>query len=323
MKRGVFVLSLDLELKWGSFDHGKDLSAYHFERTREAVDRLLELLNRYDIPATFATVGHLFLQECKPVNGVKHPEIIRPQPAWWPHDWFESDPCTSREQDPDWYGDDILNRIRKATPRHEIGSHSFSHVVWGDAGTSAEVAESELKACVQAAKPWGIPLRSFVFPRNQVGHVELLAQHGFSAYRGLDPTWFNRFKGKWARAGLLLDTLFRLTPPTVLPRKTKEGLWDIPGSMIYLSRLGIRRYIPMAWQIRKAHKGLARAVQRKEVFHFWFHPFNLCVDLEVMMQGLEAVFQRIAELRRQEKIDVLTMGQLAERCERSGVEETS
>src|SRR5688572_3897098 len=83
MAPGHFILSLDVELAWGMFDHGgaarlrKQLLA-----EREAIRRLLELLGRYEIPATFAIVGHLFLDQCRRENGTTHPEILRPRYPW-------------------------------------------------------------------------------------------------------------------------------------------------------------------------------------------------------------------------------------------------
>ena len=36
----------------------------------------------------------------------------------------------------------------------------------------------------------GLRLRSFVYPRNTIGHLDTLAGHGFEAYRGLRPPIF-------------------------------------------------------------------------------------------------------------------------------------
>ena len=44
--------------------------------------------------------------------------------------------------------------------------------------------------------------------------------------------------------------------------------------MLYLSCAGIRKFIPISSHYPKA-KGINRAIKRGEVFHLWFHPFNL------------------------------------------------
>ena len=45
-------------------------------KTRENVPKILNLCEIYDIPITWATVGHLFLSNCKRVNKIAHPEIL-------------------------------------------------------------------------------------------------------------------------------------------------------------------------------------------------------------------------------------------------------
>src|SRR3954465_8798018 len=83
----VFTISLDFELMWGSFDSGKHRKfASHLARdgagglqtTREIVDGLLALFQKYDVSVTWATVGHLFLESCEERGGVKHADMPRP-----------------------------------------------------------------------------------------------------------------------------------------------------------------------------------------------------------------------------------------------------
>ena len=80
LERGVFTLSLDFELIWGTVDvRGPEPFRRTCEVEREVVlDRLLELLAEFDISATWCIVGHLFLSSCAPRDGVNHPEIVRP-----------------------------------------------------------------------------------------------------------------------------------------------------------------------------------------------------------------------------------------------------
>ena len=63
VERGAFTLSLDTELAWGSLRR-KDERAFDaaYPRARETTLRLLDLLARHGVPATWAIVGHLFLR---------------------------------------------------------------------------------------------------------------------------------------------------------------------------------------------------------------------------------------------------------------------
>src|SRR5205823_818207 len=105
LERGALVISLDLELIWGTLDlFGVEAFRAACTRERHIVERLLDLFVEFDVPATWCIVGHLFLDRCAPVNGRKHPEIVRPTHSWCRGDWFEHDACTCEERAPIFYG---------------------------------------------------------------------------------------------------------------------------------------------------------------------------------------------------------------------------
>ena len=141
MDRGVFTLSLDFELIWGTLaDYGPDAFSAAVERERaEVFDRLLDLLIEFEIPATWCVLGHLLLGSCSAVDGVKHPEIT--PPGEMPADrWFAHDPCTDERTDPLYYGLSLVERIRACPVPQEVGGHSFSHALFGDGLTTRETA---------------------------------------------------------------------------------------------------------------------------------------------------------------------------------------
>jgi peptidoglycan/xylan/chitin deacetylase (PgdA/CDA1 family) len=312
--RPTLVISLDKELIWGSFDHtSPEVFAARNPDPRGIVARLLRLLDEREVPATWAVVGHLFLSSCDRGPEGPHPELVRPTHRWYRGDWLQADPCTNRAKDPLWYGDDIVEAILGARTPQEIGCHSFSHMVFGDPGCSAEAADSDLAACVDVARARGITLRSFVFPRNAEGHHDLLRRHGFIAFRGEDPTWFRSLPGFGRRAGHFLDEMTGVPPPVASPREALPGLWDLPGSMIFMPRGGVRRVIPLAARVRKARAGLARAQREGKIFHLWFHPFNLASDPRGLFQALTAIVDEAVTLRDRGELDIRTMGDIA--CE--------
>lgn len=310
----TFIISIDTELAWGSFDHKNFESIkWKFEEERKIIDKILELLEKYNIPATWAIVGHLFLDKCRIANNRKHPEIKRPDYSWYKKDWFEKDPAATLESDPIWYGKDIVTRIKNAKPAQEIGCHSFSHIVFGDSGCSQEAADSDLSACVSIAQDNGLDFKSFIFPRNSVGHLFLLKKYGFTIYRGLDETWFYDIpQKKLQQIGHYIDEFLALSPRSVKVKETLSGLVNVPGSMLYMSKDGIRSFIPVKFRVKKGKKGIDRAIEKKEVFHFWFHPFNLVGKYEnELLDGIEEIL-RYAVLRKEEGLlNIMTMQQIA------------
>ncbi len=309
---GTFTLSLDFELVWGAMDH-------HAPKTHkrtceigrfEVIEHLLKLFEEFNISATWCIVGHLFLKECTPMNGQKHPEIWRQAPSTGAKDWFTDDPCTNEKRDPIFYGQSLVDRIHNCSVPQEIGSHSFSHVVFDESTCSQERAESELAACVELARQMGIKLYSFAFPKNLPGYLELLPRYGFKCYRGPEesfcykywwiPKWMKRAKNLW-------DVLRIATPSVIVPEQTLPGLWNVKASMIYFPIHGVRRLIPMSFRIKRAIKGLDAAAQNKRTFHLWLHPCNMAFHKDKMFNGLRDILEHACALRDKNLLEIRPM----------------
>ncbi len=309
---GAFTLSLDFELLWGTQDLvGPEgfKNACLFER-RRVLDDLLALLHEFEIAATWCVVGHLFLDQC---DG-KHADLARPSHAWLRNDWFHHDPGGHEDSDSLFLGKSLVEKILACRTGQEIGFHSFSHVIWGDPGCSREVAESEMRACLAASRWVDSPKVSFVFPRNRVAHLDVLAANGMRVFRGPGPRWYERDDrpGPLGRLAHLFEVALGTPAPTVLPEATPEGLVNLPGSMIYLPAHGVRGLIPTGRRVRRALAGLEDAAARRRVFHLWFHPTNLFDHFPSMMTGLRTIFEATRRLRDRGRIDVRTMGSFAE-----------
>ena len=308
LERGAFTLSLDFELIWGTQDlFGPDQfrKACLFERQR-IVDELLALLHEFEIPATWCIVGHLFLDRC---DG-KHASVERPVQSWSGGDWFRHDPGGRENSESVFLGKSLVEKILACPTKQEVGFHSFSHVIWGDPGCSKEVAESEMRACVEAAAWTRRKPTSFVFPRNRVGHIDVLAAHGIRVFRGPGPRWYERDEnpGVLGRLAHLIEVAAGFAAPTVLPESTPEGIVNLPGSMIYLPAHGIRGLIPVGRRVQRAVRGLEDAAEEFRVFHMWFHPTNLADHYPAMMAGLRQVFTRVRTLRSEGRLDARPMG---------------
>ncbi len=189
LREPTFALTLDTELIWGSFDHTSPVA---FERSypdiRGTIEAILRLLERYELAATWAVIGHLFLESCsRDERGVAHPELVHPAQSWRPGDWYDADPCTDRERDPLWYGRDVLDLLQGASVPQEIDCHSFAHALYGDPAFTREAAVADLSACVAVARERGIELRSLVFPRNSEGCIMFCRS-----------TASGRFAARWA-----------------------------------------------------------------------------------------------------------------------------
>jgi peptidoglycan/xylan/chitin deacetylase (PgdA/CDA1 family) len=295
------VTSLDLELAWGTFHRGWHRRyASHLLQGRQTVGRILDLFERHEVPATWAVVGHLFLEACAREHGVE-------------------DPCTDVRRDPLWYGPDLVERITRCRVPQEIGSHSFSHVSFGDPACHPALARAELAACTRLAQAQGFGLRAFVFPQDRAGHLELLREAGFSVFRGRTASVFRHVRPRWlGRLRHVIDDALGLPAATVEPREVLPGLWELPGSMMYGFMFGPRRFIPVGSRVRRAKQGIEQAIRRRRIFHLWFHPCTLGYRERELLAGLEEIYAYAGRRRRAGALELVTMSDAVRRWQGRG-----
>ena len=309
--RGTFLLTFDVELVWGLFfeRRWRERALARYGEIRPVFAELLDVLARHDVRATFAFVGHLFLDRCERGDGGVHPEMVRPDHGFFPGDWYGFDPATDLETDPLWYGRDLVESVRAASPEHEIGAHGFSHAFL-DGGR--ELARSEMAAAARAAAGHGIEARSFVFPRNVVAFTDELGPAGFTCYRAADAAGAPEVpvgSGAIARAGRFARRLAGAAPPVGRPRYV-DGVVEVPSSLPILPGMGLRRAVPAASRLREVRKGLERARDRNAYFHLWTHPHNFVEGRARMIRFLDRAMALVAAFRERGEIDVLTMGEV-------------
>jgi peptidoglycan/xylan/chitin deacetylase (PgdA/CDA1 family) len=317
LDRGAFVITIDTEMAWGEA-HKRDgsVAGHRFDREREVVDRLLDVFARYELPATWAVVGHLFLDRCeRGADGRPHPDLARPDYAWLGDgaDWLDIDPCTSEDADPFHYGADMVRAIVDCPVHQEVGSHSFSHVIVDDPGCTPEVFAAELAQARAVAEPYGVDLRSFVYPRNAIAHLDTLAAGGFTSYRGGRATPAFAGMGPLPRkAARLVDKVVPLAGSAVHPVRDPSGLWNLPQTYLF-APVTTRRQLPPALWARRPIGRLRQAARARSLFHLWFHPYNVTADPDRSIAALEHIARAAARLRDRGRLDTITMTDLATR----------
>ncbi len=293
----TFVLSLDTEIAWGTYgETALAARAPAFEAYRPNLLRLIDLLDTYDIAATWAVVAGLL------------GTVDVPEPTYtWSAAPSGIERPSSNSARAVWYtGVDVLAAIEAASAAHEIGTHTYTHAL-ADATTRA-LFDAQLRTVTALHAKNGLPApRSLVYPQNRIAHLDLLAQHGITHYRGVATNWYNDLPAK--RALHLLDRALAITPPTYSPTHDSHRLVDVTASMFLMSYDGVRGYIPTASRIAQARRGLEKAARNGEVFHLWFHPFNLGSS-PAMFDALEGILRIVAAMRDAGKIDVKTMGEI-------------
>jgi hypothetical protein len=308
MTRPTVVISLDLELSWGSFDlsYGDELLKMGRWTHDVGAPNLLQHLTRNGISATWAIVGAMMRRSLPDVSGlpeVRYPHFAKP--------WFSYIPEEGDEEThPEWFGASLVEMIRKASPEQEIGFHSFSHVPFGERGMTRERAITEYRYCAQIAKELGLPKCSFVFPRNSVAYLEELRDAGFTCFRDVDQLPV-RFSNSTLNSLAMIWADFAGSSPCMIGPSLKEGIVSIPGSLLIRYAAGWRKFIPDSSRLRRLRKGLERVRLSRGVFHVWFHPENLYAEWPRVENVVARFLEELGVLVRNGDVRCLTMGQLA------------
>lgn len=278
-------MSADFELNW-AFRCLQPEQRDHLGATeRQNVPYILGLLHEFSIPITWATVGHLFLSSCNGGGDHAHGDMPRPPfNGLWHGDWYMHDPRTDVRRDPLWYAPDLIEQVISAKTKHEIGSHSFSHIDFSQQTSNCELVRRELEECLAVMAPLGLKLRSLVYPFNNMGHSyhELLHEYGVIAVRHRDER-------------------IRLS----YPERGSAGVYKIYESM----NLRSANYYTYR---DKAELFIDAAIENGSAYHLWFHPSD---PHSVFQTEFSEILQLVQKHREAGNVWAATMGDLASYCE--------
>lgn len=278
--KSVVLFQADFELAWAwryskSSSNPLQKSILKSRLERDNIPKLLHLCEQYNVPVTWLTVGHLFIERCKKIYGVAHHEIKRLphfENNWWKYsgnDWYENDPCSDYIAAPEWYCPDLINLIINSRVKHEVGCHTFSHIDCTDKICSSEVFISEIEACKKAAEPYGINLKSFVHPGHTIGNLNNLRLMGFTSFR----TDYENVLG--------------------FPIRHGNGLWELKNT----AEIAYRNTWSINYHKYRYKKIIDRAIKNNRLCLFWFHPsFDPIVVNEILPELFHYINMKRDEL---------------------------
>ena len=302
---GALVISLDFELLWGVrdlFPPGGGAYAAHLRGARAAVPAMLDLFARYDVRATWSTVGLLFAEG--PADRARFDPTVRPAYADAGLDPYAEAVGEGEADDPLHHAPGLVDAIL-AAPGQELGTHTYGHIYALEPGMTAEAFRADLASAVAIARHRGATVRSVVFPRNQVDArlLPALREAGLVAYRGTPAAWMYRAEafgaeGLLKRAARLLDAHLPLTDLTAGwdDLDAADGLVNVRGTAFLRPLSG--RVAADRLHTRRLLGGLTAAAERGRIFHLWWHPHNFGVRTAEHLDRLEQILDRFATLRR-------------------------
>ncbi len=318
--QAAFVISLDFELHWGVRDRQSPHSAYrgNLLGARQAVPKLLDLFEEFQISATWAAVGFLFAHSKSELTD--YFPRFRPNYEHKALDPYAEPLGESERDDPLHYAPSLISMIQE---RHgqEMGTHTFSHYYCLEPGQTRESFAADLESAVALARKRGIEVRSLVLPRNQVNrsYLGLLVKHGITSYRGREKGWMHNpdpqsRRSTLRRAARLLDHYVPVSGSRSVPWEEvaePTGLYNVRGSM-FLRPWSPKLQMYDAWRLRRICAGLKEAAIGGGIFHLWWHPHNFGADIERNLNFLRLILQAFRQLREQYGMRSLSMSGVAD-----------
>jgi hypothetical protein len=324
MNSGKFVISLDFELYWGVRD-SRSLDQYgeNIKGVHTVIPKLLELFNRYNIAATFSTVGLLFFEN-KPALLAGLPAKI---PAYTnqalsPYNGYFEKIGNGVEDDPYHYAPHLIKLIQKH-PGQEIGSHTFCHYYCLEEGQTTEAFKADGIAAKKIAQQFGITLTSLVFPRNQFNNEYLAAckELGIICYRGNERSWLYKAKPSkdqhlFQRFIRLADAYINISGQNCYPDEyMKAGdPVNIPASR-FLRPYSKKLKFFDAMKLRRIKSGMTYAAKNNLTYHLWWHPHNFGINQDKNFSFLEKILDHYQELRNKYNFENYTMSGLANKLQ--------
>jgi peptidoglycan/xylan/chitin deacetylase (PgdA/CDA1 family) len=318
---GKFIISLDFELLWGVRDK-RTVNDYgdNIKAVWTVLPKMLELFDKYEVDATFATVGFLFaadLEDLKSYLPSVQPQYHNSKLSPY-HEHLKQEAFISGHREYH-FARELIELIKKY-PGQELASHTFCHYYCLEKGQSIAEFEADLGAAHRIAADAGVSLQSFVFPRNQFNkqYIQVIKDKGILSYRGNEKAWFYKpakgdDEGLVKRAFRLLDTYLNISGHnTYRPSDlAAEFPFNIPASR-FLRPYSKRLKSLEGLRLRRIKKGMLHAAERKEVFHLWWHPHNFGAQQSENLAFLESILEYYSMLKKTYGFESITMGALAQ-----------
>lgn len=281
---GTVIVSLDCEGLWGLADKAPNWQGLITDDSLAWAYRTLdELLVRHGVRATYAFVGMFASQ---PDAIPQHVAALRESAAR--RDWLRHAFASIDQGDlSGWIAPTgaLDNAARRG---HEIASHTFTHLPL----VAGHVTDDDITYEIENAFGWGsdagLPVRTFVFPRNIVPSDELLRSLGVTAYRLAPAVGGRGTKDRLVRITQQMLPVAKSSP--VVAQNTIPV--QIPGETFLTWRYGARRMIPAALVLARWRSILNDAVAKDGVAHVWLHPHNLITG-KAQDDLLDAVLREI------------------------------
>ncbi len=295
-ENGTLVISLDFELLWGIFDKvdWRNRQQY-FINTRKVIPKILEVFEKNQIACTWATVGMLFnenWEEWRENIPKEVPAYVNQYLSAYKYGNQNAEESTEKY----CFAPDIIKQIA-ATPRQEIGTHTYSHYYCLEEGQGAEAFRFDLNQAIYMGERFDIKLESLVFPRNQFNqdYIKICSEMGITSLRTNPSNWYWQNTQKDS----IQQKIFR-TGDAYIGRPDKSypvmEITRLDGDTF--GHKASRLYRPYSdnvllnkWRLKRIISEMTYAAKHREIYHLWWHPHNFGQHPEENMRDLNSILE--------------------------------
>jgi peptidoglycan/xylan/chitin deacetylase (PgdA/CDA1 family) len=305
MENGKFIISLDFELHWGVAElWNAQTKEVYYRATRKSIPLVLNLFEKYQIHATWATVGFLFAKNKK--------QLLKFLPTERPtyknenlnyYKLIDADEIGHDESDdPYHYGYSLINNIIN-TPNQELATHTFCHYYCNEVGQNLKQFNADLQAAQNIAKEnFNIELKSLVYPRNQFNaeYLSIAQKNGIKVVRSNPDVWFWKRNTKFSPLARAFDTLMPISAPLSYSKKeikVQHQVLLLPASRFlrpYINQEKILQRI----KLKRILNEMTHAAKNNKVYHLWWHPHNFGYATDENLDYLETILKHYIELNK-------------------------
>lgn len=306
---GAFLLSLDLEMAWGSWQRQR-FPRETFAAEPDIAAALDDLAVEQRAPFTFGVVGALAGLVERDFNQLDPDATVDAAVPALEGRYASGSLPTVRQvlaSPGQWFAGPTVRRLRDSPAAHELCSHTFFHAL----PSSARDMIDDIAETRSTVSP---ELSSLIFPRDRLHFLEALSSAGVDTVRGTGESRYFRQTGKPCRLGRLAHLADQVVGRPAPLSKVHTGRPVQVTTSAYLTlREGVRRKIPMASLRRRFLTPLWRARDSGGMYHLWTHPWNLAVPRSDAMSLLTEVVVEAARLRDAGDLQILTIEQARQR----------
>lgn len=301
---GNFIISLDFELFWG-VSESKTINNYgnNIYNTHEVVIEMLKLFKKYNIEATWATVGFLFFKDIKNLDDFISENKI--QKINYKNESLNNFILLSKVCDLDkryFFALDLVHKIIESDGQ-ELASHTFSHMYTLENGVILKDIETDFDVMVKLFNQFGLSLDSIVFPRNQYSKdvLNLIGNTTIKTFRGNQNSYLykpslnqNLFK----RFLRLLDSYVNISGYNPSIVNQKKNILDIPASR-FLRPYSHKLRLLEKFRLNRIKKEMSISAKKGLNYHLWWHPHNFGSNRNDNLSFLEEILkhQKLLENR--------------------------